>query len=156
MGIKKPSKLKKKIIELNKTDPWTLKERKKFVPYERSFIRIAQIKNKKDKKWAIGWYMDYLHKSKEQTRKIRTELEHFIRETSPKKGIPIKISHSQKHNKPAPSKKSVIKFSKKYDSYEDYLRRHPKPINRIIKAHKKYPHDSLYQLQHGHYAGGGK
>lgn len=162
MPIKKPTKLKQLIINLNKSDPWTNKERKTFVPYERSFIRIFQLKNKESKQKAIGRYMDYLHKSKEQTRKIRRGIDEFKSSLYPKHGKVIERAKISRHIRPSPhkktSQKTSQKFSNRYSSYEEWLRNQStiRINHRVIKAHQKYPDDNLYQLQHGHYAGGGK
>jgi len=171
------SVLKRKISKLNKSDPWTTKEYKTITAYERNYIRILQLQHGINKNIAKERYVTFAQASKRTAEKMRRSTQKFIKSMYPKhrkvigEEIPrhkkVKAARSRKEKEAEfikrEYKRRMKPFSVKYISFEQWLLtqklhgRLKRPnIIRVIKAHQKYPDDTLYQLSHGHHVGGGK
>jgi len=167
--------LKNKIKILDKSDPWSQKERERITAYERNYIRILQIQYKISKKQAIVKYLKFSIASKGIADKQRRATKKFVSSMYPKHRLTTaeelprhKKTKSERTRREAEIVRKEYKqrmkpFSPKFISFEQWLlyqkthnkMERPQTI-RMIKAHKKYPDDSLYQLSHGHHVGGGK
>jgi hypothetical protein len=137
------TRLEKIFKQLEKQAPFTKKEKSELSARDQTFIRNLQIKDKSSKAEAVAKYKSSILQGPKIYRKLQQDTTTYIKELYPvhDKKPPTEIE-------PKRTGQKVIRLkAKEFNSKLKKIK--PSRRQKFIKAHKKYPDATWYELDQG-------
>lgn len=137
------TRLEKIFVQLNKQAPFTKHEKSRFSKRDQTFIRNLQIKDKSSKAEAIKKYESIILSGTENYKKLQKDVTSYVKELYP---VHDKKIPSEPEPKRTGQKLKLLpqkEFNKRLEKIK------PSRRSKFIKAHKKYPDASWYELDQG-------
>jgi hypothetical protein len=142
--------LKTVFKKLNRNEPFSSSEYKKYNKQERALIRGIQLRNNSDKQTSINFFNEYKIKGKEKTKQLASTIRQDLEARYPKEGGQVFHEVSEFNT---PKKRAKLYHQKRkvnnYLNNSENKSKNEKTYNRVLRAYLKYPNASLGELRHG-------
>jgi hypothetical protein len=137
------TRLEKIFKQLNKQSPFTKKEKSDLSKRDQTFVRNLQIKDKSSKADAIKKYKSIILSGSENYKKLQKDVTSYVKDLYPVHDKKIPTEPEPKRTGQKLKLLPQKEFNKRLEKISSHRR------SKFIKAHKKYPDASWYELDQG-------